>query len=225
VLADADVPCPACAGRAWDVVHRPGQRATVCHTCGWSDGGWTDTGPRKSVVHVEFGPDQAPLEDDPSVADAVAAAAFPVYGLTDETTQTFSFGWTDDGRVTSVGLTYEAAGVEVRNTTEPRLRAPADRARTALRNTIELEARRTSGGEDLSMPARELHDSVRTRAMRARLDATPVERVTIAVDGRPTEFDRLRNGDIEAAAAELDEVAVVIVSRGRPLADLTLERL
>jgi hypothetical protein len=222
VLAGADVPCPACNGRAWDVVHRPDERATVCHTCGWSDGGWTDTGPRRPVIRVELGPDQAPLR---SVAETVAAAAFPVYGIAGEAHKSFGFSETANRGVTFVHLAYKGAAVEVRSTTEPAARGPADRARTALCNTIEFETRGESPDEELSTPARALRHSVRIGAIRAQLEATPMDRVTIAVDGRPTDFDRQRSGDIEAAAAELDDVAVVIVSRGRPLADLTLGRL
>jgi hypothetical protein len=105
------------------------------------------------------------------------------------------------------------------------LRAPADRARNALRQALRAGLRAEPLSEDLSTPARALHHSVRTLAIRARLEATPMYRVTIAVDGHPTDFECQRNGNIEAAAAELDDVAVVIVSRERPLADLALERL
>lgn len=223
VLADADISCPACGGRAWDVVWRPGARTTVCHTCGWSDGGWTDTGPGRATVRVELETVEPPLGDDPTVADVVAAAPFPVYGLVEEPADGFSFGWLDDGQVTSVGLRYESAGVELRTTTGSPSDGPVERARNALRNAVELEAR--DRDETLSVQARALRHSVQTRAIRARLGATPLDRVTISVDGRPTDFERHRDGSIEAAAAELDGVTVVIVSRKRPLAELALKRL
>jgi hypothetical protein len=158
-----------------------------------------------------------------TIADVVAATPFPVYGLVEEPADGFSFGWLDDGQVTSVGLRYESAGVELRTTTGSPSDGPVERARNALRNAVELEAR--DRDETLSVQARALRHSVQTRAIRARLGATPLDRVTISVDGRPTDFERHRDGSIEAAAAELDGVTVVIVSRKRPLAELALKRL
>lgn len=226
VLADADATCPACGSRDWDVVSRPGERTTVCHVCGWGDGGWTQTGRRRPRVVVELGDEvPSPLGDNPTTEDAVAAAAFPVFGLVGESSEGFSHGWTDDGRTTSVGFSYEGPCVELRHTIEPHRGDPIDFARSVLRNAISADMRHGLQDEELTPAARALAHSVRTRAIRARLDTLVVDAVELEVDGRPTMFACARSDGIEAAAAVIDDVRVTIVSRKRPIAELALERL
>ena len=222
-IDDADAACPACDGRAWDLVKRTGERAVVCHRCGWNEG-WAETR-RRALPDADYDEPEPPLPEDPTIQDAVAAAGFPVYGLAALTTESFSYGWREDGTITNIGFSYEQLGVQLRSTTGEPWTSSGEVASHALRNALERDVHVEMRGVELSPDAERLLLLERTRAIRTRIAETSVTDVDVPVDGHQTSFARVRDSGIEAAAADLGGVIVKIVSRKRPIAELALERL
>jgi hypothetical protein len=229
--------------RSWDIVERRADphasryrmKAVVCHTCGWYEGGWEATGRRRrSEPDLDEDFPDSPVSPDPTPAEVVNAAPFPVYGVADTRRGRRTlrqFGWEED-RVVSVTVGYKrrSAGkkVEVRVASrgpEQHGLAAADRAKHALRNAIDVELRLEAIDEARSIEACELRWQELRRPVLARLERVPVERALITVGGSPIEFSVVRGDGVAAAATDVDGGSLVIVCRGQAVEEIELTEI
>jgi hypothetical protein len=151
-------------------------------------------------------PDE-PLPEEATLSDLVRAAPFASYGLAQAKTESFGYGWGEDG-IHRAQLFYDDRGIEVTSD----MQAGPDakwRARIAIANAIR----------------RDIHSGELIREALGRVDRAGADEIEIDVEGRPTVFCRFTDGTTEAAAAVLDGVTVLLVSRARTLEGLRLERL
>jgi hypothetical protein len=242
-LADADARCPACGTSSWDVVERRADayatrsrlRAVVCHTCGWYDGGWEEVGRRRTPepdLDDDFS--HSPVSEDPTPAEVVKVAAFPVYGVADTRRGRRTlrgYGW-DEDRVSSVTVAYERRSAGKKIEIHVTSRRPGqwalpdtDRAKHALRTAIGDDVWREVIKQRRSIEATQLRRQELMRPVVARLEHAPVDRAVIRVGGVPTAFSVIRDHGLAAAAADIDGVNLTVVCRGEAVEEIELTQI
>jgi hypothetical protein len=220
----ANVPCPACGGAAWDKVEwrtepdapTPRVRAVVCRRCGHYDGAESIGRLRRPEPEPVEVP--SPLPEDPSAAEIVAAARFPVYVPARPPIGAVSqVGWGsgDDGLV---HIAFRGAQLWVDSFSDSSPYAPAERARMQVVREL-MEGLRGTFDDDMDVHMLQRREA--RRRLEAAVEAAGSRSVSIVVSRRRREFALVEYDGYWAAAAE----GVLVSGRDVAPEDVALRRL
>lgn len=220
-IPDADVPCPACGGRAWLRIERRSEpeelytrlKTVACATCGLSSGGWESTG-RRRPGHPEDEPwtEQRPdaLPEDPTVGDVVRMAPFVVLSPGPKP-RLRSYGWRGEDAVMNTAE-VEEGGVSVSSEVLDPVVASFFDPIPHARRRLALDMR-TWGASDhlgLSAEALELADAHSERQVEEAIAAVAPRAIEVPVDGEPTTFLVIAFGGRWIAVARIDDRSVTV---------------
>lgn len=187
---EADVACPACGGRGWDRVDwraAPDEgggrkRAVVCRACGHAPLG-VGIVERRRADEPAYEEDPSPLSDEPTAAELVKVAPFPVYVTSAGRPALSQTSWSP-GEVLSVVLATRLEGASVEVTSVGRRVAPEDAARGQLSRFLRQDLPMP---QDLDPDVRQLKRAEMGRRLASGLADAPVESITLQLDGEAVE--------------------------------------
>ena len=213
-VADADEPCPACGGGAWERVTPsddssgtqgpPGAErpvpVIVCVRCGHeeSEGAWfAPLGEDPGVPVESYQPPERPTLD---------GLDFPVYALAGADAEMTGQGW-GAAAVHSVTMSHDGVQIE----TEALRHAYSDaREASAFALTTVLHNAAPPRWGSASTAAMALRLSSRDRAVAARVARAQRLTVDLLVDGEPVRFEGLRCRAGWAAVGRTENVQITI---------------
>ena len=236
---DVEARCPNCEGLAWDRVEwrappdgpRARMRALVCRACGYYEN--PDLLGRRRRPEADDEPDYemdpSPLPEEPTAADLLRLAPFPLYALATPrgrrprlTQHSYRPGLT-----TSIVLEFGSTSVEVMLASEHPGYAPLRRARDKLMSELrsdlldKLAARSRALDHDVfSLKLREAE-----RPLQRAVDSAPPRTVSLPVEDDPVEFTLVEHGGAWAAGAEIDDHYLTITGRRVAPEKIALRRL
>jgi hypothetical protein len=224
-VEDAREQCPACGAADWGrVVAAPPWRyghdgagrptAAVCRACGHEESVWAFYGPGAGGEVTD--PDLIAELDARHARDATALARsspFPPFGLVGQRPTLAGHG-ESNGRVDSITLAFETeAGSVTVETTDEEPYLPAEwAARQALERIFGDDVPAWPDGSETAVG---LFLNARSRAHAAIAAATPVDELTLSVDGTPTRFAAVIHDDRFAAVAQRLPGGLTITIGGR----------
>ena len=245
-IPDASETCPACGASEWERAawtHRWDEErieeertALRCVRCGNSTGGGMTF--QASIAIADEDADDLDL-DEPSLDEwlephrraarnAFVDAEFPVYGLGPSWGGSRSFGgWSSQSEgITAMELQHgdarlARAHVEVETTVTP------DDWQTDRELCVDaLCAKLFDRGPDLPIDrsdgATSLWFSARQRELRERAARAASDTVDLGVDGEPTPFYRVADGDVWAACGRVPGARILVTSVGVPPTEVEL---
>jgi hypothetical protein len=185
-----DIVCPACGGRDWDRVKwradkevgRTRKRAVLCHTCGYAPMGVEILEPRRGADEPPV-EDPRPLSPEPTAAEIVDVAPFPVYMLDEPELSGPRFAgasWTESGLLSvRLAARRDEMSVEVASSVDDGgLRPARELARVTLVSYI-FRDRRAERDPDREVTA--LRRAITWRGLMATLGRAPARSVSLRV--------------------------------------------
>jgi hypothetical protein len=207
---DVKVACPDCGSETWDRVEwraEPDEptyriRGVVCRSCGHLDFAYPAGRLRRPEPPVDDDP--SPLSDDPSAAEILKAASFPIYMPAEPRLSLCSLGATgwgsDSGRLEGVVLRAgdRERSLGVGSYTDRLPLTATDRARSHLLGELR-SALPDVYDRDHDVATLKRHAAL--RPLHAAVESAPAVPVDIPVDGDPVEFVLVEHGGRWAANA------------------------
>lgn len=220
----ADVECPACGGTSWDKVEWRADpdaptarvRAVVCRLCGHYEGG--ELVGRRRRPEPEWPDEPSPLREDPSAAEIIAAARFPVYiSARPPMARPARIAWGSDADgLVHVSLGSSSVLVESYRRALPY--SPAERARMRVVDEL-MKSVHGSFKDDIDVAMLERREA--RRRLEAAVDAVASREASLVVSGRRRPFVVVEHEGRWAAGAD----GVVISGYDVAPADVALRRL
>jgi hypothetical protein len=232
---DVEVRCPDCGGLSWDRVEwraapdapTARKRALVCRTCGFYEDAEQIGRRRRPEPDLEFDP--GPLPEDPSAAQLIEAAPFPVYVPSKPSrghVRLRQHGWRP-GSLTSVELAVGRVSVRVDPASEEPSSTPLERARRRLASALDSDLI-----DAMSKEERGLDDDVfwlkhrdGKRALDLAVQAASSRSLSLPVEREPVEFALVEHGGVWAASTQIENHHVAVVGRRVAPEKVALRRL
>ncbi|MEA2484777.1 MAG: hypothetical protein QOC55_2724 [Thermoleophilaceae bacterium] len=221
---EADVACPACGGRGWDRVDwrvPPDEgggrkRAVVCRACGHAPLG-VGIVERRRADEPAYEEDPSPLSDEPTAAEIVRVAPFPVYVASAGRPALSQTSWSA-GEVLAVVLATGVAGASVEVTSAGRRVPPEDAARGQLSSFLRQDL---PIPQDLDPDVRQLKRAEMVRRLTSGVTDAPVETIALELEGEAVEVSLVEHGGAWAASTG----TVTVKGRNVAPAEVALRRL
>ena len=206
-----DVACPACGDHEWDRAEwaietndgRERRRAVLCHTCGHVAMGVEIVDPRPARDERELEVERDPLSTDPTAAEVVDVAAFPVYTLEGPELAAPSFqgaSWTDGGLSSiTLGAQLGEMSVEITSTIAVGGRALAEELARAQLERYLLRHRPVEHDPDHDVTG--LRTAETQRRLWAGLARAPARTVSLRLGDEAIEAELVEHGGAWAATA------------------------
>ena len=196
VPLDVHVACPACGGESWDRVEWRSEpdaptarvRGVVCRACGHEEGPAYYVGRRRWPDPADED-DPPPLPEDPSAAQILDAASFPVYlPVAARLSCVAPDGWSwRPGRLEGVRMraSSRSQSVVVESGLDVLPLSHEERARMRLLNDLRAALPPFFDADhDVTM----LKRRAATRPLQAAVDAAVARRVVLSIEREPADF-------------------------------------